>query len=392
MSKRISIIALLLTFLVGQHAWGQRPIYRRSPIEEKKSRIGFAMRTLIGVDLELRDLGTVGFPTPQNPSQLGDLEGKELEFFNDGYIVYDPAADETMEFAFAWANASTYSDPLSFNQEDLLTNGFTLNRFQTTTTGSGATADNTSQYGWEFFYDYKWGKAEDRFRLGFRVGMGLQNLDYSYIGTVDAMRNQQVLVVSIPDGTLSNPITFVQADPGNDGGSGALFYVGREDSGAAAIINPAMIDFTQGVLTEGTIQEVDAAFDYDGVMALLRIGPTLDLKIFEDLHLELSAGIAGAYLFSRINLSQRFDFSLRLPVVTSTQVAPDNFFEERTELLVGFFAEGLLRYQITPRVGFFSSMMYLSLPDVDDPTIGTAQYNLSLSSPILASAGLLLSF
>ena len=392
MSKRIYIIALLTAFVAGQEAWAQRPVYRRAPTEEKHSRVGFSMRTLFGVDMQLKELGTVGFPAPANLSLFGDLDGKELEFFNDGYIIYNPDNPYTAEFKFAWANAHVVPDPTAFDQNRFVGTGFTLNRFQTTTTGVSAMAENTSKYGWEIFYDYQWGKSTDRIRYGIRAAIGFQNLDFTYQGTVEAMRNQQVFVISVANGLLSNAITYVPAEPGNDGSTGPVFYVGTEDGGAADILDPGSIDFMQGIISEGTVQDVNVAFNYDGVMAILRFGPTIDLKLIDDLHLELSAGVVGAYLNSRIGVAQRFDLSLTLPISVDTVIAPDEYFEDRSEFLVGFFAEGLLRYQLTPRVGFFGSMMYLNLPELKDPVIGTVTYDLTLSSPIMASAGMVLTF
>lgn len=401
MSSRIHLFSVLTLLGTATLMVAQTPVYRRPVQEEKRSTVGFSTRMLLGVSLELHNLGDVGFPvTGADPT--GDRQ--TFEFANGqvaARIVGEDAegnpifADNTSYFRFSLDGGTAVIETIdtSFNSDQLAVTAFTLESYRSQSRGASAEATAASNYGWEVTYGYQFGTSEDRFRWGFMAGFSIGNLDFdlkdhtvvgdAYVRRFTFTPNTPIL---LPDGVNLN-------------GS----WGSAEDSGKYVISTEEFSQFpteenanTGGVRYEDydadqTYGPVDTKvavnFEYDGIMAMLRIGPTADLRLIDELHLELSAGLVGVYLGSRITLTQAL---LNLP--TSTIDPDDTYKETRNDYLFGYFAEGLLRYQMTPRVGFFSSMMYMNVSTPKDTVVGTVPYDLALTSPVFATAGMRLTF
>lgn len=362
----------------------QRPVFRQLPPEHQKSTISFGARMLTGVQLDLSNLGEVDYPSV-DPSQIP--EGQVVFAFHNGQINFDPDADSTSAFSFLWENAHLVDSPTATNPDRQLATGFDMSRYRSQSTGAGASADPESAYGWEVTYNYQWGKASDRFRFGYLAGFAINNLDFQYNNTVSGRGIYQSITIQLPDG---QEIAYVP---------GESIYIGDPKGGS--YIRPGIDfpdnlegleeflsgywDWSTGEFVE-TESQVATSLDYDGIMAMLRFGPTFSWRIVRDLNLDLSAGILGMYLNSRVSLQQAL---VNLPTsndyIDRTQV-------EASDYLLGFYGEGALRYQMTDRVGFYTSLMYFQTQKVENKDLGTASYDLSLDSPLIGTAGMRVAF
>jgi hypothetical protein len=392
MPTRIASLALLALTLGAPLLEAQRPIYRQARVEEQNSRVGFSARVMLGVDLSLSNLGSVSYP---ELSPGLEREGRTGYQFSDGALLVDIVgydannnpilADATANFQFAYENATIARVPTSFDQHQDAIVDFSLSRYRSASFGATGEADGESNYGWEITYQYEFGKSTDRLRFGFIGGVAINNLDFSYAGTVQGDAFVQSFVLRPNRPIILGP---------NDNRTG--FWSSGQDDGYEIDLDENPIDLNapdDRFLDYGNdglapvIAEVASNFDYDGILAMLRLGPSVNLRIIDHVHAELSAGLVGVYLNSRIRLDQVL---LNLPTLPSDP--GDVFEQDRSDYLLGYFAEGLLRYQMTPRVGFYGSLMYLKVQDLGNTTIGDVHYDLSLQSPMFATAGMRLVF
>lgn len=393
MSVRISLLSLAVLLGSSSAVLAQRPVFRRTADEDKRSTVGFSARMLFGVNMDLSNLGTVTYPTLDDEDHV---EGQAEYLFSDGQLIIDTITDAegnvvpvdaTSRFAFLYDNATIITDPTSFNSDQMVITDFSLSRYSSVSTGAVGAADDATNYGWEITYGYQFGKPDHRMRFGFMGGFAVNNLDFRYADTVYGEAWKQTFTF-----TPTSPIYI--GDNADLTGS----WNSAEDGGPEIdFTNPSnLIDFDapderyyQWIDGEYTAvdSEVAAAFDYDGILAMVRVGPTVSMRVIDNLNVELSAGIVGVYLSSRITLSQTI---VNLP---TTSIDPeDTFTETRDDFLIGFFGEGSLRYQVTPRVGLYSSLMYMKVQDLKNTTIGDVDFDLSLQSPMFATAGLRLTF
>lgn len=371
--KLFSLTILLVLTLGSSLAVAQPQYFYRRPVaKEPKSRISFSGQVLFGVDANINNLGNIAFP--------GIEDDSGVLIFNDGYIRPNAeGGDLTTEFQFDMDNAR-------YDANGYVTS-FDLTRYRSASIGTSAQADLSSAYGWEIAYDYQFGTYTDRFRLGLRAGFSINKLDFSSNTTVDGRLIMQQTTVDVPDGAISY----------EEGGS----YQGPPDGGGPAI-DPAT-DLTEG--DEQDVVEpvwngedivvpsrVNSVFTVEGLLANLRIGPTLAMRLFWDIHAELSAGIMGVYYTSEVTMREHL---LNLPT-NETVLANTNAreFDSGTdgEFLLGFYGEGLLRYQATQRVSLYSSLIYMSLDDPDSTALDDVDYQLSFEAPMIATAGVAVRF
>ncbi len=362
----------------------QRPVYRRLPPDQQKTTISFSARMLFGVQLDLANLGEVGYPTV-DPQLIP--EGQVAYVFNNGQILFDPDADFTSDFSFAWENAHLEDSPTALDPNRQVATGFDVSRFRSQSTGATGSADPDSSYGWEVSYQYQWGKRTDRFRFGYLAGFAVNNLDFGYQNTVTGRGIFQSITIDLPDG---QEITYVP---------GESIYIGDPESGyylEPGVSFPGDLgdleeflsgywDWSTGEFIE-TDSRVATNLSYDGIMAMVRLGPTFSWRIIKDLNLDLSAGVLGMYLNSKITLQQAL---INLP--TSNNYV-DRAQVETSDYLLGVFGEGSLRYQMTDRVGFYTGLMYFKTQDVKSKQIGTAEYELGLDTPLIGTAGMRVAF
>lgn len=371
MSRRIHFLFLLATLAASTAAWAQRPVYRRAPTEEQHSKVGFSTRILFGAKMTMSNLGSVDY----RPTTVAD-DGTITYEFSDGSVTFNPnEQDYAQDFKF---DADTFDyAPTGLNGNQQLITEFTLTNYRSESDGANVEADASGHYGWEVTYEYQWGKSTDRVRFGFIAGWALQNLDFNYFGTDPYTIYEKEVAFSTEDGSLTKAIVY---DP-----TASTYTIA---GGNGAEIDFTLVDFDPPEhFFEGDAEgTVDSDLSYNGVMAMFRIGPTIDLRIVRNLNLELSAGLLGIYLYSRMDKAET------LYNIPTLKTYTESFQEEESDFLYGYFAEGMLRYQMTPRVGFFGSMMYFKVQDVGDMKIGEVTYNLTLNSPVLASAGMLLTF
>ncbi|MFP4283886.1 MAG: hypothetical protein ACLFR7_04600 [Opitutales bacterium] len=388
------LLSLLLLGLAHE-TFAQRPVFRRQQPDEKRSNVTFSTRILFGVDMELSRLGEVGFPTFNT---VDEETGQTIYRYNDGYVAVEEGATGTSNVQFLWANANRVPREVAVQERGGLSNPsdpyepvateFTLSRFRSESMGATATADSEANYGWEVGYQYQWGKSSDRIRFGLMGGLAFNNLDFTYSGNatgalfqeLETFRFETFLVRPKPD--ASGQVESVYQ--GGDGGAEIIVGgIGDNTEEVRVIVRTA-----SGETIESTT-DVAVAADFDGVLAMLRLGPTMSWRAFDNLQLELSAGVIGSYLSSVITTSQTYSLPLDpgLPsnIASRGQAEVDDF-------LYGFYAEGLLRYQFTSRVGFYGSMMYVKMQDLEDSVVGSVEYDLSLQSPLIGAAGLRVTF
>ncbi len=374
--KLFSAIILLGLTLGPSFALAQpQYFYRRPDPKEPKSRISFSGQVLFGIETEVQNLGNIGYPTTGGDS--------DVLLFNDGYVAPHPGGGEaTSDYGFEMDNAR-------YDADGYVTS-FDLTRYRSESLGTTAAADLSSAYGWEVAYDYQWGTRTDRFRLGIRAGISLNNLDFASTSTVDGRLIFQRATFDVPDGTISH----------EEGGS----YQGSGSGGSPAIdIDPAQ-DLTGGAGEQEVVEpvwngedvvvpsRVNSIFTLDGLLANLRVGPTLAMQLAWGFDLELSAGLMGVYYTSDITMRERL---LNLPT-NETIFAEANAqeFESGTEgeFLFGVYGEGLLRYRATERVSLYSSLLYMSVQDPSSRALDSVDYQISFETPVIATGGLSVQF
>lgn len=371
---KLSTALTLLTLTLGPSLAVAQPefFYRRPEAREQKSRVSFSGQVLFGVDANINNLGNIAFPDAGgDPNVL---------LYNDGYIALNPnGGPETGNFQFDMDNAR-------YDGDGYVTE-FDLTRYRSETIGTSAEADLSSAYGWEIAYDYQFGTQTDRLRLGFRAGFSINKLEFSSNSTVEGRLIVQKATVQVPGGSIS------YEEGGQYQGSGA---------GGGPTIDPSE-DLTQGPEEEVVEpvwngedivvpSQVNSLFTVNGLLANARLGPTLSMRLFWDIYAELSAGLMGVYYTSEITMRERL---LNLPTNESL-FANTNAEEFETgtdgEFLLGFYGEGLLRYQATERVSLYGSLIYMSLDDPKSDALQEVDYQISFETPMLATAGVAIRF
>jgi hypothetical protein len=185
---------------------------------------------------------------------------------------------------------------------------------------------------------------------------------------------------------------------------GDTFYYGSPDGGVRIDFGNLEDSFStelgegyfyydrNGVIHKSDVP-VTTVFDYNGVSVMARMGPSVSLRLFDELYFQLSAGLALVYLDARITLNQLIDLNLTTEQdVSSSGDAASSDTENQSEALAGYFVEGLFRYQLSPRVGFHAGLMHVSTEELEGTSIGTSPYKLDISKPMLGSAGMSITF
>lgn len=334
---------------------------------------------LFGVTARIENLGNIGYPESEDGNTL---------LFDDGFITLptDPDADSTSLFGFSMENAK-------YNIDGDVTS-FELNRYRSESTGQSIEQDIDGSHGWEVTYDYFWGSRKDRWRLGVRAGFAINDLDFDSSTVVHGRLLVQTARINLGPGISYSP------------GGG---YDGRNGEGGPSVKVPNAdeaegINSGEGYMDPSTDLTVDAEHDYveyiyqtgeeqvvastvntvfqsNGVMAMARVGPILSLRLAYGFQVEVSAGLLGLYYSSEISMYE----VLTLPVTGGRRA--ETVFASESDVLWGYYAEGLLRYSLTDRVSFYTGMMYFDLQNQPKADISESRYLVTFDTPVIASAG-----
>jgi len=343
--------------------------YRRPQLKEDRSRISFSAQFLTGVNVELRNLGTIDYPG-----------GDSSEFprqFNDGYVQPVADSDLTSDLGFMMENASV--------DENGYVTSFDLTRYRSETLGAGLEEEISSGYGWEVVYDYQWGSRKDRFRLGVRAGISLNRLQFDSDTTVEGKYIMQTGTFHFSEPSISH-----SSAPG-------AYYIGRASGGPT--VNPN-VDLIESEVVEPVWNgddvvvpsQVRSQFKLDGLAVNARVGPTLAIRILNRLDFEVSAGAVGVYYNADIEMKKNL---LNLPLSDNFAGGPTTAFEESgtdSEFIYGFYGEGLLRFHATERTSFYVSAVYMSLNNPESSALKNTDYEIAFDSPMMLAVGVSLRF
>lgn len=343
--------------------------YRRPQIKEDKSRISFSAQVLSGIDVELRNLGTLHYP--------GGNSGEFPLQFNDGYVQPVAGSDLTSDLGFLMENARVNADGY--------VESFDLTRYRSESLGAGFKEEISSGYGWEVVYDYQWGSRKDRFRLGVRAGMSLNRLQFDADTTVEGKYLMQTATFHFSEPSISH-----SSAPG-------AFYIGNPAGGPA--VNPH-VDLVETEVVERVWDGDDVVvpsrvrnqFKLDGLAFNARLGPTLAVRLLNRFDFEVSAGAVGVYYDADISMRKTL---LNLPFSGNLAGGPSAAWEEHgsdSEFLYGFYGEGLLRFHASERTSFYLSAVYMSLNNPESTALPETEYEVSFDSPMMLALGVSLRF
>lgn len=388
---RLTLFSLLLSFLSAAIAQAQRPVYRPSAAKEKHWTVRFSGSNLFGVSMSLKDLGTVNFT-----GSVVNQDGSISYVFNDGLITVADGLTTTADFIFAWdeqaGNLTNGTDPFGHKTGQQL-DAFTLSRYGASSLDAVIEADSAGGSGWEIGYKYEFGKSKKRLRWGILGSFGIYNLDFSSLSTVNSQ-----LLVDRQTFTTSQTIDYDANQP---------FYTGSPDGAIRINASQLVSDYdsavgqlytyTDPVTGEDVIASVpvNVDFEYDGVVGVMRLGPTLSLRLIDELYVELSGGVAAVYLDALV--SRTSTIGINLPYIDGAGNAlfgglTTTDIEEHSDAFFGYYVEGLLRYQLSPRVGFHASVIQMGFGDQEEVQIGNSTYALDISAPTIGSAGVSIIF
>tara|TARA_B110000438_G_scaffold231643_1_gene227047 strand:+ start:5413 stop:6576 length:1164 start_codon:yes stop_codon:yes gene_type:complete len=385
---RPTLFTLLASLSIATIAEAQRPVYRPAVAQEKRWTTRFNASALFGVSMKLKNLGSVRF----TGSELNPDDGSTTYFYNDGFITVPAGQTTTTEFVFSWdeqtGNLVSSVDPFGRKSGQSL-DEFTLNRYSAVSLGAELELEESANTGWEIAYKYEFGHAKKRIRFGIVAGLGIYNLDFDAITTV----NSELRIDSQNFG-VSQPIDLGAALPFNS--SSSLGPV-RVDVGMLANTYESATGQTYSYIDPTTgnpvVAEVpvDVEFEYNGAVAMARLGPSVSVRLIDELYFELSGGVALAYLDARVSETKTINDGLPIEFRQFADFSQTTSVKEN-ETLIGYYIEGLLRYQLTPSVGFHASMIQLGFGDLDPVTIEDSIYELDISSPAIGSAGVSIIF
>lgn len=380
---RPTLFTLLASLSIATVAEAQRPVYRPAAVQEKRWTARFSAGALFGVNMTLKDVGTLGFN-----DAFSDGNGTTTYLFNDGVVIVPAGQTTTTRFSFIWPELEAGTD-LFGNATGPSLDEFTLSRYGAVSLGAELEADDADHTGWEFSYKYEFGKSKQRIRFGIVGGLGLYNLDFSANTSVNSG-----LLIDSHTFSVSPSIQYDPSVPGFTGSSLGPETIDvtflPDDFASPSDIPVTIVDPITG---ETIIAEVpaDIAFEYSGVVAMARLGPSISVRLISQLYFEISAGVALAYQDARVTNTVSIGDALpiaNLGFASSSRTTS----EEHNDTLVGYYIEGLLRYQLTPRIGFHASMMQMSFDEQAPVAIGDSTYELDLSTPSIGSAGISIIF
>lgn len=358
-------LATLLPALSAQSIY----TFRRPEPVESKSRISFSGQVLFGVSADLTNLGEIAYPSS---SVTGGLT------YNDGEVRPSASREKTTEYAFLMENTK-----IELMGDYLAVSSFDLTRYRSASLGTSVNENAESAYGWEVAYDYLWGKRADRWRLGVRAAFSFNDLDFTSRSSVEGQFIAQTDTFKVPTGTIVY-------EPGGS-------FNGSPAQGSPSI--DPVNDLTRGperdVLNpDGDVvpSQVDSVFSSNGVMANFRLGPIATLRLAYGFDLEVSAGFLGVFYSAEVSMFERLT---NLPITQGLSVANrGEEFETGTDgqFLLGYYAEGLLRFRATERVSLYGSMMYVGLQDPKQKALANSQYRIAFETPVFATAGLTVFF
>lgn len=392
--KNISVLSVCF-FLTTLSVCAQTYIFRKPPPKDQHHRLSLNTRLLLDVNVKVKNLGNVGYPVIDDESNI--------LAFSDGYITV-PSDQEwengdgkiyVKEFGFEWENAYPVTDGTN-----TYVDSFDLTRYRSVSNGDSYSGD-VSSIGWELTYDYRWGKNTDRFRYGVMAGIGINNVDYSEARRVNTTIIVQTINLKIHNPT-DNGITWVNSDSGETGDEGAIvdpsiLYGG--DSAEVTLDPDEVEDLREELLFPSEIYEsIDeeagstnpaySPFRLDGMLLTGRIGGNLSYNITNRLSLELNAGIIGAYFSSTVSLRNTL---LAITNRTSSSVSVYDSVED-SDFYLGYFVEGLLRFQANRRTSFYGGFTHVNMFDSPEGTVAGVPYEIDMESPKFASAGMTIHF
>ena len=358
---KITVLSALLAITTGSLLQAQYE-FKSSWImaeEGRAQQIFFGARTLIGIDIEYSNLGSI--PYIQDDDSIYTYE------FNDGYInIRNPEADFTTDFGFRFSNATEGPDN---NVES-----FSLTRYRAESRGDSHESSFNGSTGWELGSRYDMWKLSNRVTLGFTVAGGFTPLRNTYTTTTYGNLYQQT--VTVPLSGIGIPY---QEDDVYTGGPYGGPYIRLED----IVFDPDFEELVSQKLAGGEIILVDSevlgTYQLIGGMGTIRTGTYLDIYLTEKLMLHLGVGISASYL--------SFDFSVDQDLISSivSYGASDEINEG--EWLLGAYAELNLVYRLNQRTSLYAGAQSHIMQKLDKREVSNTTMEIKMGMPTQLQAG-----
>ncbi len=373
MKLHLAPITCLLSLVLPMAATGQEPksdpAFYQSALINSHSRLIVQAKALFGIEASFSNLGEIGYPTDE--SDDGDL----LEYyFNDGYInLLDDSSTLTSDFQFEMDNAQV-------NLSGLV-ESFTLSRYRSTATDEIFNESPDSKLGWEIAYQYEWGSRKSKLRWGIVTGVALNDMDFNTTQTINGEMYIQTAQI-----TFTNPsISYV---------SGETYY-GSADGPMISLQDNLVMDLSQESLVYQDVwqgdpvliaSDVTSRVNMDGILANLRIGPTVNYAMNDRLHLQGGIGVSYTYFSYNVSVWE----SLNNTLLNSSYTEYDD--QTQGQWLPGYYIESALYYSINERTSLFSSLQIQGLDNPGTGSVEDVQYDVDLNGTYSISVGLNMAF
>ena len=145
---------------------------------------------------------------------------------------------------------------------------------------------------------------------------------------------------------LTNPEAGVTTPSSGKLSEPAIFVVSTLRALNASVTDhPFMRTIT---LSPGTVFN---QWDLKGAYFTFRVGPSVSYLITDRLKLNLSAGAAMVYSGTNYTVTQTYQPAIGDPIVSTAQ-------DDESKLLVGYYLDASLQFDITERAGFYAGAVY----------------------------------
>ena len=338
--------SLLLAFPVSLIA-AEEPAFRvkiEDPKPEEKNRIGISYRMGFNITAQFRNVGNLG-GGPGARRGPGPATGGDIDrIYDDGYNRVDASGNKDgLTWFWGYRNASQIPG-----------NDTVVMHRAAAAPIDSKTIDSDPQHGFELTYNRELGRSEKRdWRWGLEGAFGWTDVDIQdhrplaggvrtiadayRLGGVDPSHNL------IPAGAATPPPYMVAGGgtfhPGTAGGPGPLI----EDSPTRTILGSP-----NGSLVLGSRE-------FEADLFTWRVGPYLEIPIDEQWTMALSMGAAVGLLDG--------EFSYKQVVSTPGATRFQSGSGSKTDVLVGGFISGTIRYAINEQWSAFAGGQYLGLTE-----------------------------
>lgn len=334
------------------------------------------------------DNGTVGGDSPRPGEFQLDANGQPVLDANGRVIqTSTPGGRFTTTTIDANLNTIVTSDSLAFtpgltrawrinNSNQVQGDTVAFSNFSAVSEGGTATADDSGSSGAEVALARHLGKLGKRFEWSLVAGVSLNDLNAKTDGSVLATLN--TFTQRFPLNGRTIPEGLLQAPTFNDllDADGNLIA-----SGGLETTVPLGIDPDPALTTETSVPggaTVQGNWQIKGAYFLMRVGPSIRLKMTERLGVNASLGLAGAYSGTRYSVVEMIE----LPGVDDAAPTPVTTVEEnsRQKFLPGLYADFNVEWLANRRTGLFGGVSVQQLGDYNQSVGGrTARVDLGNS-------------